>query len=624
MSPDARRAARVSPPPIYLHFLDRELGNAFEFELTLKAATWALATLALGTMSPLICSLSALLENDGLRGGEGMVADLVGADALVPRSTHSTLGEFLDSRRAMYEHDRARYPRYFDLMQLGRLGGIQPRYAPGSTTSSLHARLERWTEGASPIAVASSLPADVREPMLREVASELGRRDGRAVTYTMFSGVGQHDPSQSVLERVIRQRISIEFTDHHRGDHGRLATGVGLSLEPLERVLQPDWPFEFDVPILSTLLAASGLGPLGEGWVRELWQAILALRGGPEHFGVVSRIQRISRALDDASNASGDLRAERRVRARTAIRISAPGESNVPPMDSSTLFFTAQASLDALVRGLERHGLGPALAMHDDVLVPLTADVLLIVATDVEERETLDEFGYPPGKSPRRHPLGQQIYLELGTFAGERVFLVRSEMGAGGSGGSQFTADDAIRDLAPSWVLMVGIAFGVDAAEQRIGDVLVADRIVLYDHQRVGTRGGGRHVVYRDPPGQPDAALLKRLRDGSRDFEGAEVRVGKLLSGSDLVDNEQHRDELVRHAADGDAIGGEMELAGLFAAAERRRGRWGAIKAICDFADGAKGVEKAARQRLAARNAARFARHMIERGLLSSPPESDR
>ncbi len=203
------------------------------------------------------------------------------------------------------------------------------------------------------------------------------------------------------------------------------------------------------------------------------------------------------------------------------------------------------------------------------------------------------------------------------------MFLVRSEIGAGGSGGSQFTADDAIRDLAPSWVLMLGIAFGVDDAKQSIGDILVADQVILYDHQRVGTRHGEQDVEYRDPPGQPDAALLKRLRDGARDFAGADVKIGRLLSGSHLVDNEEHRDELVRHATSGRAIGGEMELAGLFAAAERRRGRWGAAKAICDFADGAKGVEKAARQSLAAKNAARFVRHVIDRGLLGSPPERD-
>lgn len=620
MIPDARHGARVSPPPIYLHFLDRELGNAFEFALVLPLAERVLGTLALGTMSPLVCSLSALLENDGLRGGEGMVSDLVAADVIVPRSTHASFAEFLESRRVLYEHDRERYPLYFDAAPLGALGNIQPRYAPGSTTESLHDRLELWTEGESPLANPTrGLPKDVKQKMLGRVAEELSRRDGRAVTYAMFGSPRNGDPSHAVLERTIRRRISLEYTDHHRGEHGQIATGVDLSLEQLERVLQPQWAFERDVRILSALLASAGLGQLTAGWERALWQPMLPLRGSHEHFGLVSRLQWIARALDHAIQTT-EVRAERRIQAIHAIQSSTRGEPRARPTDPSTLLLTAQANLDRLARGLERNGLGPALKMFDDVLVPLTADLLLIVATDVEERETLREFDYPPGKSPRRHPRGQQIYLELGTFGGQSVFLVRSEMGAQGAGGSQFTADDAIRDLAPTWVVMLGIAFGVDAAEQSIGDVLVADEVILYDHQRVGTRDGEPEVEYRDAPGRPDAALVKRLRDGVRDFAGAQVRIGKLLSGSDLVDNEQHRDELVRHAAKGKAIGGEMELAGIFAAAERRRGRWAAAKGICDFADGRKGVDKAARQELAARNAARFIRHVIDQRLLDSPP----
>jgi nucleoside phosphorylase len=618
---DARRAARVSPPPIYLHFLDRELGDAFEFALDLPTAERALATLALGTMSQLVCSLSALTENEGLHGGEGMVSDLTTVGALIPRSTHPTFAEFLESRWTLYEHDKPRYPMYFDAAPLGTFGEIRLHYAPGSTTESLHERLELWTEGESTISDPNrDLPRDVREGMLRRVASELARREGRAVTYAMFGLVAGEEPEHKVLERIVRRRISLEYTDHHRGEHAQLATGVSLALEPLERVLATDWPFERDIPICSVLLAAAGLAQLANGWERRLWQPVLALRGGVEHFGVVSRIQRIARALDAAIPRT-HVRAERRRPAIDLVRSSTPERIGTRPMDASTLLLQAQSALDGLARSLGKRGLGPELVMFDDVLVPLTADVLLIVATDVEERETLREFGFPPGKSPRRHPHGQQIYLELGSFTGQDVFLVRSEMGAGGAGGSQFTADDAIRDLTPSWVLMLGIAFGVDPSKQRIGDVLVADEIILYDHQRIGTSSSGeREVIYRDPPGQPDAALLKRLRDGSRDFVDANVWVGRLLSGSDLVDNEEHRDELVRHAANGEAIAGEMELYGLFAASERQRGRWGAAKAICDFGDGRKFVDKPARQALAAKNAARFVRHAIDQGLLDSPP----
>lgn len=617
--PGTRRGARVSPPPIYLHFLDRELGDAFAFALRLPVAQHALATLALGTMSPLVCSMSALLENEGLRGGEGMAADLATADVLLPRSTHGTFAEFLDSRRSLYEHDQDRYPRYFQPGQLDSLAALQPRFSPGSTTEELHKRLDGWTQFQPFVPWRSQgLPSEIRNQMLGSVASELQRREGRAVTYAMFAGVGGAQPGADVVEREIRQRISLEYTAHQRGSTDALATGVGLSLEPLERALQPDWPFERDVPILAALLRAAGLGQFLEGWVRPIWQPLLAVRGEDEHFDVVSRIQWIARALEDWLPEGAD-RASRRNRAITAIRMAAGRPMSATGSQAGLLLAGAAAMLDGVARGLRDQGAGSVLEAQRDALESLRADVLLIVATEVEEQATLAVFS--PGKSPRRHPRDHQVYLEFERIRGQRIFLVRSGMGAGGVEGSQFTTEDAIRDLTPEWTLMVGIAFGVDSDEQKIGDVLVPDRIVLYDHQRRGTTEDGEETVeYRDPPGFPDSALRGRLREGARDFAAARVQFGPLLSGADLVDNLAHRDELVRGAADGKAIGGEMELTGVFSAAERQRHRWGAAKAICDFADGTKGVNKPSRQALAAKNAALFVRHVLDQGLLVEPP----
>lgn len=619
MTSGAREPARLLPPPIYLHFLDRELGDAFEFALSLATAQRAFAALSLGTACPLACSMSNLFENDGLRRGVGMVEDLVRADVLLPHSTHSTSTEFLESRRTMYEHDQARYPRYFGSTPLGALAKIEPRLARGSTTAQLHERMVAWTEGESTIPTPGHrLPHEAAGRMMGAVGQELGRREGRAVTYAMFRGVVGTDLSGPLLERTVRQRISLEYTDHQRGEHARLATGIALATERVEVALEPDWAFERDVPILAAVIEAAGLGPLLQGWPRALWQPILARRGRPEHIRFVSRIQLLARALDSATPASGT-RADRRQRAIAAIR-GATEATELPMDDAETMLIGAQANLDLVATTMSGRGLGPYLARFADAMEPLKADVLLIVATDVEQRETLRELGFPPGKSPRRHPRGQQILLELDVVWGQRVFLVRSEMGSGGSGGSQFTADDAIAALHPTWVIMAGIAFGVDPAKQSIGDVLVPTEVVLYDHKRVGTADdGGLDIAFRAAPGLPDAALLKRIRAAALDFGGAEVRFGKLLSGSELVDNEQHRRELVEAAAHGKAIGGEMELHGVFAAASRRTTRWIAAKAICDFADGRKSVDKAARQELAAANAARLVHHVIKQGLLGSP-----
>jgi nucleoside phosphorylase len=188
-------------------------------------------------------------------------------------------------------------------------------------------------------------------------------------------------------------------------------------------------------------------------------------------------------------------------------------------------------------------------------------------------------------------------------------------MGASGAAGSQAVATDAIARLKPSWTVMVGIAFGIDRDTQKIGDVLVPTEVVLYDNQRVGADRTEIRV------GRPtaDAMLIARLRAARIDWTTSSVHFGALLSGDDLVDNEEHRDWLLQEAAGGRAIGGEMELSGVFAAAEIHKARWIAAKAICDWAAAKNNRGKAARQRKAARNAALFVRHAVDRGLLASP-----
>jgi nucleoside phosphorylase len=611
----------VGPPPIYLHFLDRELGDAFEFKLDLPGAQRALAILALGTESPLFCSLSALLENGALTADVGMIEDLVREDVLLPRSTHATMPEFLESRRTMYEHDRDRYPLYFG-EPLGELEHLQPRFNPGSTTETLHGKLIGWTAGQATLQFSTKpLPVKPRTRMLGIVESELGHRDERAVTYAMFNKVLVGDPSGKTVEWEVRRRISLEYADIQRGEQSQLATGLHPQLALVEEALWPEAPFERDLQVLQVLLQAAGLGALLNGWSRTLWRRMLPLRGTQEHRRMVSLIQWIAAAIDSCVSAA----LPRDLRRRQAIALLKPhvGSVQAPPpsSDAREMLIAAQLNLAGLAKRLA--GSQPIKVQLDasrDLLEPLQADVLLIVATDVELTQTLEEFGFPP-KKPRRHPKGMEIYYELDTLAGRSVFLVRSNMGATGAGGSLFTASDAIKDLKPDWVVMVGIAWGADAATQQIGDVLVPTEVIPVDHQRAGTEGGALKIEFRDSPQPADPILLKRMRDGLTGFIGSAVTFGRVLSGSVLIDNEAYRDALNQQAARGAAIGGEMELHGLAAAAARENARWGAAKAICDFADGNKGKDKDAKQQLAARNAARFVRLLIEAGLLTAPEE---
>jgi nucleoside phosphorylase len=243
---------------------------------------------------------------------------------------------------------------------------------------------------------------------------------------------------------------------------------------------------------------------------------------------------------------------------------------------------------------------------HRDTRI-FQADVLLVTVTEVETMAVRGLFS-----EKHKHFIQDKTYYNFGEVGGAKVFLVQSEMGAGGQGGAIRTIERGIAILSPSAVIMVGIAFGSDPAKQQIGDILISQQILDYELQRVGSGSNGELAII--PRGDKAAAsprLLNRFRDGAMEWkkanELARVQFGLILSGAKLVDNQDFRKQL--RALGPEAIGGEME-----GAAQGNKVDWILVKAICDWADGNKGDNEQAYQELAATNAARFVIHVIKQG----------
>lgn len=157
----------------------------------------------------------------------------------------------------------------------------------------------------------------------------------------------------------------------------------------------------------------------------------------------------------------------------------------------------------------------------------------------------------------------------------------------------------AISALQPKFVLMVGIAFGIDAVKQNIGDVLASEHILPYEIQRVGSD----QIVWRGSKPEASNTLrnnFKNLRGWEYSLpngEEANLELCDILSGEKLIDNLNLRNQLVQQFPT--ANGGEMEGAGLYAACQDKGVEWILIKSICDFADGNKGSGKKEKQALA-------------------------
>jgi nucleoside phosphorylase len=238
------------------------------------------------------------------------------------------------------------------------------------------------------------------------------------------------------------------------------------------------------------------------------------------------------------------------------------------------------------------------------------ADILIVTVTKVESTAILQAFEPILGVKATPLSIEDRIYFDLGTINKARIFLTQSEMGSGGLGASLLTVRKGIEDLFPTAVIMVGIAFGVNEEKQAIGDILVTEQLRLYDLQRVGTQDEQEQVILRGDKPHASPWLINLFKSADISWEKARVRFGTVLTGEKLLDNIDYRNQLL--SFEPEAIGGEMEGAGLYVACQDKKVDWILVKGICDWADGEKGQDKESRQKTAASNAAAFVVHTLK------------
>ncbi|MBA4252207.1 MAG: hypothetical protein C0442_10870 [Chlorobiaceae bacterium] len=228
--------------------------------------------------------------------------------------------------------------------------------------------------------------------------------------------------------------------------------------------------------------------------------------------------------------------------------------------------------------------------------------VLIVTVAKPESTAVIDIFTDEAGNPMQYVDVDGNLYGSFGVINNFEVMHCISEMGSGGLGGSQETVRKAIEALQPKFVIMVGIAFGINEEKQKVGDVLVSKQLVTYELQRVGKQ----KIILRGDKPHASTSLLRRLEYADLSLEKKQycVEIGPMLSGEKLIDNKKYKEKLISLAPE--AIGGEMEGAGLYVACQNNHVDWVIIKAICDWADGDKGENKEENQKLAARNATNF------------------
>jgi len=212
---------------------------------------------------------------------------------------------------------------------------------------------------------------------------------------------------------------------------------------------------------------------------------------------------------------------------------------------------------------------------------------------------------------PRRRRIWKVIHdyntYFLGRFGAYQSVVMLSSMTPEGPTGATLSIDSVIRQWNPVAVLLLGIAFGASRRKHLPADVLIAEHLIPYEHQRLGET-----PIFRNPVPTSSPALMNRFRhaldwDFRRpDGSSCVKHVGPILSGNKLVDNVDFKNALLNQYPN--AIGGEMEGAGLWSAAQRARKEWILVKGVCDWADGRK---HDGHQAMAAASAVSLALHVF-------------
>lgn len=228
---------------------------------------------------------------------------------------------------------------------------------------------------------------------------------------------------------------------------------------------------------------------------------------------------------------------------------------------------------------------------------------LLVVITESEYSALSRAF-----LSDSRELIGN-INVEHGTLGGRPVAVCRFlEMGSKGPQSIAFKLPDVLSKLSPSFVMELGICFGLKA-DFSIGEIGVCQNTIDYEYQKVNDGD----VQFRTRSQQSDATLYSKLiLHASTTSTDIKVKGVNYACGDKVINSEKKKGE-IRDAVP-DAACGDMESFPLATVCSNAKIPWIVVKASSDD-----GVNKGdSHQHIAANNSVNF----VE-SFLSSAPDID-
>ena len=197
-----------------------------------------------------------------------------------------------------------------------------------------------------------------------------------------------------------------------------------------------------------------------------------------------------------------------------------------------------------------------------DVQLPI--DILLLTVKDCE---FLSCYHYVV--DPFRSYFKGLGHVYFGSIGGDQddklnVALMKCSEGSKVPGGALAVVKNAVTQLRPKAVFFVGHCSGINQESTKLGDVVVSEKLTMYSYQKV-TKDGKKFRGFITPVSRDIAELIKCAGYGwnppleNPKERNVEVHCGEVLSGSELVQAEWRRDELVKSFPEAIAIETEGE-----------------------------------------------------------------
>lgn len=221
-----------------------------------------------------------------------------------------------------------------------------------------------------------------------------------------------------------------------------------------------------------------------------------------------------------------------------------------------------------------------------------STDILIVTSAEIEKRAVLARFIPLEGEEKILVGTSKGVTFRCGQFGRYSAAHVHTTQGPDGRHGATLTTMLALSGTKFKACFVIGIAFGFDRKNQRLGDVLIAEQVQPYEHSKV--EGDAEHSFSRGTPMQCGIELSNGFRNRMDGWEKyrtvtrVKLHQGVVLSGAKLVNSKPFRDRLLKQFNSPKPVGGEMEGHATYAAAQVGKIEIILVKAICDWADGDK------------------------------------